>query len=170
MRIPHWTVGLERRGAMEVGVHSGAHFQFVSPEGAQVDEAAWNRNWFFSSRAAVTSLNQSAKRSLKQAQPYSSRETSATDCKSFGNADASSTSLWWISMTVVAAGHCSARSTIVMNGCPLLWRLRRRRSMQASSHMRMAPERVLKNRCRSRFLPKRLRMWPTAPHHQSVVV
>ena len=31
MRIPHWTVGLEKRGAMEVGAHSGAHFQLVNP-------------------------------------------------------------------------------------------------------------------------------------------
>jgi hypothetical protein len=30
MRIAHWTAGLERRGAMEVGAHSGAHFQLVS--------------------------------------------------------------------------------------------------------------------------------------------
>ncbi len=29
MRIGHWTAGLERRGAMEVGAHSGAHFQLA---------------------------------------------------------------------------------------------------------------------------------------------
>src|SRR5438105_15944533 len=31
MSIPHWTAGLDRRGAMEVGVHSGAHFRLGSP-------------------------------------------------------------------------------------------------------------------------------------------
>jgi hypothetical protein len=45
---------------------------------------------------------------------------SATDCKLFVNAAVSSIPLGWISMTVVAAGHCSARSTIAMNGCTIV--------------------------------------------------
>ena len=38
MRIAHWTAGLERRGAMEVGAHSGAHFQLGARKVSQLQD------------------------------------------------------------------------------------------------------------------------------------
>jgi len=43
---------------MEVSALSDAHFRLVGRTGAQVEweRIRWNRHWFFSSRATVTSL------------------------------------------------------------------------------------------------------------------
>jgi hypothetical protein len=37
MRISYLTIARSKGGAMEVGVHSGAHFQVVTPDSAQVE-------------------------------------------------------------------------------------------------------------------------------------
>jgi hypothetical protein len=38
MRIPHWTVGLERRGETEVNARSGAHFQLLVGRKRELNE------------------------------------------------------------------------------------------------------------------------------------